>query len=162
SVNISASVLAENFKQSKIPFLGKVSAMLNEHKENLGEFLTNDPKGKQVLGYFSSLAEQLAGEQKDAIRELESLQKNIEHIKNIVGMQQNYGKISGVTEKVQPADLLEDAVRMNSSALERHHIGLVRDYNPSAEVTVERHKALQILVNLIRNAKQACNDSGRT
>jgi len=161
SVNVSASVLTENMKQSKIPFLGKVSALLNEHKENLGEFLTNDPKGKQVFGYFSSLADQLAGEQKEAIRELQSLQKNIEHIKNIVAMQQNYAKIAGVTEKVQPADLLEDAIRMNASALERHHIHIVRDYHPTSTLTVERHKVLQILVNLIRNAKQACVDSGQ-
>jgi C4-dicarboxylate-specific signal transduction histidine kinase len=30
------------------------------------------------------------------------------------------------------------------------------------EITVERHKVLQILVNLIRNAKYACDESGRT
>ena len=162
SVNVSASLLADNVKQSKIPFLGKVSAMLNEHSANLGDFLTNDPKGKQVLGYFSSLATQLAGEQESAIRELESLQKNIEHIKNVVAMQQNYAKISGVTETVQPADLLEDAVRMNATALERHQIQLVREYNTTPPIEVERHKVLQILVNLIRNAKHACNESGRS
>ncbi|HXS68714.1 MAG TPA: two-component regulator propeller domain-containing protein [Candidatus Polarisedimenticolia bacterium] len=161
SVNVSASLLAENIKQSKIPFLGKIAAMLNEHSADPGNFLTNDPKGKQVIGYFNSLSEQLATEQNSAVRELESLQKNIDHIKNIVAMQQNYAMISGVTESVQASDLVEDAVRMNATALDRHRIRLVREYETTPEVTVERHRVLQILVNLIRNAKHACKESGR-
>jgi C4-dicarboxylate-specific signal transduction histidine kinase len=49
---------------------------------------------------------------------------------------------------------------MNSEALARHDVRLVRDFDPNVpEVTVEKHKVLQILVNLIRNAKYACDDS---
>jgi signal transduction histidine kinase len=59
-------------------------------------------------------------------------------------------------------DLIEDAIRMNAGALERHDVEIVRHYDPQIlEITVERHKVLQILVNLIRNAKYACDDSGR-
>jgi C4-dicarboxylate-specific signal transduction histidine kinase len=84
------------------------------------------------------------------------LQKNIEHIKDIVAMQQNYATVSGVTQIVRLSDLVEDALRMNASALERHHVQAFREFADMPAVTVEKQKVLQILVNLIRNANDAC------
>ena len=95
------------------------------------------------------------------VTELELLRQNIEHIKDIVAMQQNYAKISGVTETVRVTDLVEDALGMNAGALARHGIEIIREYADVPPVTVEKHKVLQILVNLIRNAKYACDESGR-
>ena len=51
---------------------------------------------------------------------------------------------------------------MNSGALTRHHVALRKDYQQKPEITVDKHKVLQILVNLIRNAKYACDESGHT
>ena len=50
---------------------------------------------------------------------------------------------------------------MNTGALTRHHVELRRDFSPVPPVTVDKHKVLQILVNLVRNAKYACDESGR-
>src|SRR6185295_3794293 len=102
-----------------------------------------------------------AGEQTAALQELAQLQKNIEHIRDIVVMQQTYAKVSGVTETVLVSDLVEDALRMNASALMRHDVQAVREFAKVPPITVEKHKVLQILVNLVRNAKYACDESGR-
>jgi PAS domain S-box-containing protein len=161
SVNVSASVVLENSKNSKIPSLAKVVALLDEHAADLGSFIVTDAKGRQVPAYLSQLAGQLAREQEQAIKELELLRQNIEHIKDIVAMQQSYAKISGVTETVRVVDLVEDALGMNAGALTRHEVELIREYTDVPPVTVEKHKVLQILVNLIRNAKNACDESGR-
>ena len=56
----------------------------------------------------------------------------------------------------------KDGVRMNAGALTRHHVTLHRDYRDKPEITVDKHKVLQILVNLIRNAKYACDESQQT
>lgn len=77
-------------------------------------------------------------------------------------MQQNYARISGVVETVAVAELVEDAVQMNAGALQRHGISLARRYAERPTITVEKHKVLQILVNLIRNAKYACDESGKS
>jgi signal transduction histidine kinase len=92
---------------------------------------------------------------------LESLRRNIEHITEIVAMQQTYARVSGVSESVDLSELIEDALRMNNAALVRHGIELVRQLEQTPPVTTDRHKVLQILVNLIRNAKYACDDSRR-
>jgi PAS domain S-box-containing protein len=161
SVNISTTLLFQNAQKSKVSFLGKAVALLNEHATDLGDYLTNDPKGRQLPAYLSQVSEQLAKEQQTTIEELESLRQNIEHIKEIVAMQQNYARVSGVAEEVKVADLVEDALRMNAGALIRHEIELVREYTGGLVMTTEKHKVLQVLVNLIRNAKYACDEGGR-
>jgi signal transduction histidine kinase len=91
--------------------------------------------------------------------ELESLRKNIEHIKDIVAMQQSYAKVFGLAEILQVTDLVEDSLRINAAALTRHAVRVIREYEEIPVIAVEKHKVLQILVNLVRNAKYACDES---
>jgi PAS domain S-box-containing protein len=161
SVNISASLVAERIKQSKAPGLTRVAQLLQEQGPRLGEFLTNDERGRRVPVYLASLAQQLLNDQQLALKELASLRENLEHIKDTVNMQQSYAKLCGVTETVQVAELVEDSLRLNAGAFVRHGVTLKRDFHAVPEITVDKHKVLQILVNLVRNAKYACDESGR-
>lgn len=64
-------------------------------------------------------------------------------------------------EPVEIIEVVEDALRINLAALDCHNVHVVRDYTARPVATIERHKVLQILVNLIQNAKYACDESGR-
>ena len=162
SVNTSASVVADRLRLFKLDGIARVAGLLEQNRGNLAEFLSTDDRADQVVNFLKSLAQHLASEQEVALNELKELTQNIEHIKDIVVMQQSYAKISGVAERIKPADLVEDALRMNAGALTRHEVQLAREYDPQApEIIVEKHRVLQILVNLIRNAKYACDESGR-
>src|SRR6185436_9926759 len=88
SVNVSATVIAERIQKSKVANLGKAVALLQEHTSKLGEYLTTDAKGKQLPTYLHQLSEHLVTDQQAVINEVESLRKDIEHIKDIVAMQQ--------------------------------------------------------------------------
>jgi PAS domain S-box-containing protein len=160
SVNVSTTLLSEKLRKSKISSVGKVAQMLEAHGDDLPAFFASD-KARQLPTYVTSLAEHLACEQKQMLQELASLAQNIDHIKEIVAMQQSYSKVAGVRETLSVIDMVEDAIRMNAAALGRHTIEIERDYSPVPEICVEKHKVLQILVNLIRNAKYALDDSGR-
>jgi PAS domain S-box-containing protein len=161
SVNVSASLLLDNAKKSKVSSLARAVALLNEHAGDVGAYLADDPKGRQFPGYLSLLSEELSKEQQQTVAELELVRQNIDHVKEIVAMQQNYARVSGVTETVKATEIVEDALRMNAGALARHDIGLVRDYTDEPVLSIDKHKVLQVLVNLIRNAKYACDESGR-
>ncbi len=161
SLNVSASMIAEQVEHSRASGLQRLAALLREHEQQLGEFLVHDDRGRHVLTYLSQLSEHILHEREANRRELTSLRKNIDHIKEIVSMQQGYAKVSGVTELVQPVDLLEDALRMNDTAMHRHSVRVVREFEPVSPINSEKHKILQILVNLLRNAKLACVESGR-
>ncbi len=162
SVNISASLVIERVKQSKAPGLSRVAALLQGKGASVGEFIANDERGRRIPEYLSSLGEQLLGDQKMALEELASLRDNLEHIKDTVAMQQNYAKLCGVTETVAVADLVEDSLRLNAGAFVRHGVTLRREFSDVPPITVDKHKVLQILVNLVRNAKYACDESGRS
>jgi signal transduction histidine kinase len=110
---------------------------------------------------LEQLAGHLATEQEEALEELTGLEKNIDHIKDIVAMQQSYAQVSGLTQTINVLDLVEDSLRMNDRALIRHDVKLVREYDAAPpDITVDKHKVIQILINLVRNAKYACDDSG--
>ncbi len=161
SVNVSANCVANTVRKSKAPNLAKVVALFRAHEADLGHFLTCDEKGRQVPGYLAQLAEHIAGEQAAVQKEMAELQQHIDHIKDVVTMQQSYAKVSGVKETLEAAELLEDAVRLNAGSLTHHGVTVVREFGAAPAISVEKHKALQILVNLICNAKQSCDSTGR-
>ena len=160
SVNVSATLVFDRLKASKASDIARVAALLNEHASDLGGFVTRDPRGRQLPSYLDQLGQHLNHEKSFLMKELESLRNNIGHIKDIVAMQQSYTSFGGVMERIQVTGLVEDALRMNISALERHQVQVLRDYEAGLPmVTVDKHKALQILVNLISNANYACQES---
>ena len=158
SLNVSATVLANAVRESKVESLQKVAGMLTEHKDDLGAFLTQDPRGRRVPELLTALSRHFEQERERMLAELKSLQEGIDHVKDIVSMQQAYATMISVSEALDPASLMEDGVRMNAAALMRHDVEVVRDYHNAPLVQVEKGRVLQILVNLIRNAKYACDE----
>lgn len=160
SLNVSSTILAAGLRQSKAESLGRLSALLQEHSADLGTFLTQDPKGRRIPEFIASLAAHALDERSRLLAEVESLQKNVDHIREIVVMQQAYATMVGVVEPLDATALVEDALRMNAGALVRHDVRVERDFHPVPLLLAERGKVLQILVNLIRNAKYAADDGG--
>ncbi|NOT00941.1 MAG: PAS domain S-box protein [Phycisphaerales bacterium] len=154
SVNVSASLLKEQVQKSQVADLIEVSALL-QRTEDLGTYVTQDEKGKLVPRFLAELGRHLADEQRSALTELDALLANIEHVKDIVGTQQAYSKVSGVTEEVSVAELLDAALRVHSGAFVRHKVQLSRDYATAPPLLVDKQKVLQILINLLSNAKYA-------
>jgi signal transduction histidine kinase len=156
SVSVSATLVGDRLRQSKVTNLCRATAMLRNQNGHLVDFLTSDPKGKLLPEYLGTVSDQLAGEQTEMLTEVALLSQNIEHIKEIVAMQQSYAKVSGALEHLDSTELLEDALRMNAAAFDRHRVQVIREYDANLpRVNVDRHKVLQILINLIRNAKYA-------
>ena len=162
SLNVSASVIASGLRRSKGESLARLGSLLREHQADLAGFLTHDAKGRRVPEFLASLASHAVEERNRLLDEITALQKNIDHIKEIVAMQQDYAAMAGIVEALDPATMMEDSLRMNAAALIRHEVRVVRDYQPVPRMLGEKAKVLQILVNLIRNAKYACDESRLT
>lgn len=158
SVNISAELVTRKLKNSKTQGLGKAVRMMNEHATNLGQFITEDEKGKLLPRYFNELVDSIATEQGLLIEELAQLTKSIDHIKEIVTTQQTYAGAARLIEPLNVADLFEDALRMNSGALSRHQVTVTKDYQDIPMIMGDKHRLLLILINLISNAKAAMSN----
>jgi C4-dicarboxylate-specific signal transduction histidine kinase len=105
------------------------------------------------------LSEALEKEQAALQKEHDQLARSVEHIKEIVAMQQNYARVSGRLEQISVSKLMDDALQLNIAGLNRHGIDVVRRYSDVPPLTMDKHKVLQILVNLVHNAKYALDES---
>jgi signal transduction histidine kinase len=159
SVNVSCTLLIEQISQSRAENVSKVADLLAEQEDDLAVFFGENPRGRQVPAYLASLAAALKEERRAMLYESESLRERIDHIKEVVSMQQSYGRVSGVKETLRPALLMEDALKLNVDALARHGIEIVKQYEMVPSITVDKNKVLQILLNLIANAKYACMEN---
>jgi len=154
SVNVSASLVAERIKKSKCAGLARVATLLSSQSD-LAAFL-GSAQGQHLPTYLKELTEELLDERDACVAELSALRANVEHIKEIVAMQQGYAKRGGITDTLDIRMLAEDSLRMNEGAFSRHGVSVVRDFGAVPLIQLDKHKVLQILVNVIRNAKYAC------
>lgn len=161
SLNISQSVLADKVRKSKVASLAKASNLLEENAGNLAAYLTTDPAGRKVPKFIGKLAERLSQEQGEMLAELDLLGRNIGHIKGIISAQQSYARAGGVYETLSIATLVENALQIDGTTLSRHGIEIIREYGEAPPASLDKHKVMQILVNLVSNAKHALIDSGR-
>ncbi len=161
SVNVSAGLVVEKLRRSKVSKLGKAAALLTGRNGDLGAYLTSDPNGQKLPGYLAKLSDFLVEENTQLLCEVDLLARNIEHIKEVVAVQQSYAKVSGAFENLPADRLVEDSIAMNIGAFERHGVVLERQFSPVPLVRVDRHRVLQILINLLRNAKYALDDVQR-
>ncbi|MEZ6037237.1 MAG: ATP-binding protein [Planctomycetota bacterium] len=154
SVNVSSNLLLERLHGSRVDGLQKVATLLQEHTEDLAEFL-NSTRGRALPGYIEQLGKQLLGERDTLLAEARDLGSCIDHMKDIVHRQQDYARVMGTTSDVQLSDLVEDVLRMHSQSFTRHEIEIVRRFEWNETCEVDRSRVIQILMNLVKNAKEA-------
>ena len=162
SVNVSTTLLRDQVRKSESHALVKATDLLKEKNGDLAAFLTSDPRGKLMPEFIVQVAEELQKEQVTTLRELDQLAKNVDHIKDIIAMQQSYARVAGVLEKVSLTSLVEDALQINAAALARHEVNVIRRFAEVPPLMVDKHKVLQILINLVRNAKYALDECSQS
>ena len=161
SVNVASEIIAGTLRKSSCANLTKVVTLMNDHAIDLGTFITTDSKGRLIPSYLTQLATYLDRERLATLSEVDGLRQNVEHIKEIVAMQQTYARVSGVTEMVEVVGLIDAALRADATVLNGQDVQIIREADPKvSSITVDKHKALQILVNVISNAKHACDEAG--
>jgi PAS domain S-box-containing protein len=161
SINVAASLVDDRVKKSRVADVRRLAQLFDQHADDLAAFLTSDPKGRMVPDFLRQLAEKLDSEQAEVRAEIKSMRSNVEHVKEIIAMQQSYARVAGVFEDIDVSALLEDALRMNAGALARHDVNVAREFGALPPICTDKHKLIQILVNLVSNAKYACDETER-
>jgi signal transduction histidine kinase len=160
SVLVATNLLGDIVRKSKISSLPKLSNLVVEQGHH-PHFLTEHPQGKRIPFYLKSLADQVTREQSLALSEIEVLKKNLHHVRDIIAMQQTYASLSGLTEKIRVSEVVEDTLRLNGGTFSSQAVTVTKRCQDDPEIVIEKHKALQILVNLVRNGRYACEESDR-
>ena len=151
SVTVSATLVTTTVQNSKSATLSDIVALLDENAADLPGFFDRDARAKLVPRYLELLANTLQEEQRRVLDDLARLTASVQHIMEIVAMQQSYAGVSGpVIEIIRVQDLVDDALRMDADSLT-----VVKDIADIPELPLDKHRMLLIMVNLIKNAKQA-------
>ncbi|WP_454781055.1 ATP-binding protein [Legionella sp. WA2022007384] len=155
SSNVSITLLKNSFKQDYDKKLLKIMEMMEKNKLNLADFLSHDPKGKIIPQYLLTLAKIILEENKKNNTEVNNLQNDLQHINQIVDTQKSISGLSSVNEKVYLPELIDTAVNITMSSSKNGGIKIIKEFHPAPLVIVDKSKLLQILINLIQNAKES-------
>lgn len=153
-VNVAAGMLSERFDAQVWRDLERVLELMTQHASHFGEYLTSDPKGRQLPAFLAALGTHLDRERGVVHGELRELREGLEHVRELIHAQQDLARQTGVYEDVSLELQIDAAWRItcakgNAKNVEfRRHCGVAR-------MQVHKHKLLQILVNLMRNAVDA-------
>ncbi|MFL5357777.1 AAA family ATPase [Archangium sp.] len=140
---------------SRFERAAQLSALLKEHQEDLVGFLTRDPRGRLLPDYLLALTEELGHERTQLRTNLNEMGLHLEHIHAIIRVQQDYAKTSLILGEWDLAQLIDDSLRFQLATLKRHGVSVVREFTSVPRMQVDKHKVLQILINLLSNAKDA-------
>jgi signal transduction histidine kinase len=155
SVNVSATLVHGIIARSKTTILSKIATMITEQRADLARFFRDDPRGQKIPEYFAQLPALLDRDNAAAAAELVSLMRNIDHIKVIVNSQQSHLAPDAAVETFDVHELLDDALKFSPASCAQDAIEIVRHFDALPPARLDRHKALQILTNLLANARDA-------
>ena len=156
SVNVSATMVADRVRNSKLTKLERLSAMVEKQGDDLGNFILNNPKGKHVGPYISEVSKLMSVERDAVLEELTNLNQGIEHIRQLVNSQQTYAGQNELRELTHVPKLIDQAIELAEKASpEGGQITVERAYDELERIPLDRHKLTEILVNLITNARQS-------
>lgn len=159
SINISSSVIRDGVQHSSVDGVSKLSDLLEENKADLGNYISTNEKGKQIPEYIKLLSNQLLEEKNGLFNELDSLDKNITHIKNIVSTQQSFSGRYGIVELVDLKELIDYALKISLGNVLSQEVEIIKDYADIPKLLLDKNKFMQVLINIISNAKHALFDS---
>lgn len=161
SVNVSVGLFEDRIQTSEIASLNKAIDIMEQHLSDLGDYVTGDERGKHLPRFLIDVSRKIAADEQELLSEVNSLRTSVDHIKAVVTAQQAYATgMSGFLERMSLKDMLEDALQINAASMTRHAVEIVREFDEIEPILSDRQKLLQIVVNLISNAKNACDESG--
>jgi NO-binding membrane sensor protein with MHYT domain/two-component sensor histidine kinase len=156
SLGVSASLVQARLRDSRIGNVRRVASLLTGQGEQLAKFLSTDESGRQIPGYLAQLGETLDVENKRLQSEAEAIATHVGHIRAIVAAQQTNARRGGVTEAVDVAELMDSTVAIYFTMTAE--VSIRREYQAVPAVILDRHKLIQILANLLSNARHALKD----
>ncbi len=156
SITTSTALLREQSSRNKLNSFTRITQMLADQGDNLPEFLREKGRSAQIIEFMTTFARHLRVEQDKSVRELSQLIENLNHIKTIIRSHQGYAKSHTLVERVSLSSIVDTAIHLSSVSFARHNIQILRDYPTSLPpLYLDRHRLLQILINLLSNARHA-------
>ena len=113
SINISLGVMTDQISNSELSSLQDVGNLINQNKDKLAAFFSNDPKGIRLPDYLIMLSQYREEEQKIISAEMKQIIEHVQHIKNIINTQQSTAASSLFEEIVEINSVIDESLAMS-------------------------------------------------
>lgn len=154
SLNVSVQTLSEYVHKSPADKLVQASNVIAQQSD-VGRFINEDARGKHFPRMLEQLSERLSQDRENELQELQSLVSSLDHAREVISTQQVVARDGKeVLETVRIDQLVADARRITGIDA-KTHLEVVQESEPIPPLLTDKHKVLQILINLLNNAEQA-------
>ena len=162
NVTVSASMVSRNMHRLGVADLEMMITELEEHHDNLGEYLTSDTYGQFLVPFLSEMTRSIISVRDDTLRELNRLQGGIRDVIELVRSQDRYLSGVNILEQVDLCEQVDVAINVCSVAADgASDVKVERDFDARPRPELDRHKLLGILINMISNALESLEESAR-
>lgn len=159
SSNISSEIIIENLNKQYYKKLFKAVLMLKNNLSDVHHFLTADAAGKVLPNYLVDLVGLIEKEYEQTLDEADNVFNSLIQIKEIVAMQQVFISVPQTAEQVFIPDLVDKALQITLNNARDNGINVEKIYQIYPVVTTFKSKLLQIIINLLQNAKDSLHEN---
>jgi len=160
SVSIGSQLVDETIRKTRLGQLEKLVDLLAEREADLDTFVREDPRGAKLVPFLKAMRTQLVEENTSLREEQSKVMEGIAHIAELVASQQAYAISSTLKESTDVHAVVDKALELTKSAGSlRTEIDIERDFGQLPELELDPNKLLEILVNLVQNARQAMQEN---
>ena len=159
TLNVNARLMSDQLRDSKVQQLHKASKLLAENGAKGSAFFTDDPRGRALPDYLTKVSDFLMAENTRLQGQMHEVLDRIEHIRDVIVLQQKHGKVRMDEAEADLVGLVQDALRLEGDALSNGGVDVETRLPDLPALALTKSHILQILVNLINNARHAVADN---
>ena len=153
-VNVSACQINDYIRDSNLGSLGAIVKLMQDQGENLAEFIASE-QGNNLVQALAQLEQIREDEAEQMSNELRELTKGINHMRNIIDLQQSTAKQQRTYEGFEIASVIDDSLHLYTNSLQRMGISVDLQLEEHLMAQTDRPSVIHIMVNLISNARNA-------
>ena len=154
------NLLADDLLVSRLTAL---TAALQQHEDNLGDYIANDPQGQKVLPFLLTLSRDFSTSDEKLRQTVERIRNRTGHIVDIIRTQNSYQGTSTTLKDVNLVVTISDAIKMLQDSIDKRQIHIEIDCdNAPEEIRIQESQFHQMLVNLIKNSIEAIDEFAKS
>ncbi|MDJ0836367.1 MAG: ATP-binding protein [Acidobacteriota bacterium] len=120
----------------------------------LADICENTPKLKALVDYYRCIETRLIGEREDFRDNMQRIRDKSEAVREVIEAMQSYNR-AHTAGPTRLHEVVEDALTLQAEAMAGEGILIKRRFDPAPEVILHRPHAIQVIFQLLKNAREA-------
>ena len=133
-------------------YLQQLYSLLEQHQSDLEDFFSSS-RGQQFLPFLKQLTQTSDQQKEDELKSMDVMAHQLDHITEIIALQQKYATQQSNTEEIQISQVIDDAMEMMKPAFDKRNIIVLEEVQPELpRIQNDPNKLVQIFMNLFKNS----------